>query len=192
MTPVIDFLEFKSQTVTPMLVLVGLHRQVEGNPMDLPAYAQILANCRDALEHARVCRFPVAHVRNIAARKISEMHRYPPWVPGFEPARSDMVFDLLQPSCYSNSEFVRTMDHSRGNFAIAGLYAEITCLATAIDAHHRSHDFTYISDASVCFNGGTLPNAMFHEAVSQVISHYGTVTKSAKWSLLPPVGKRMQ
>ena len=28
MTPVIDFLEFKSQTTTPTLVLVGLHQQI--------------------------------------------------------------------------------------------------------------------------------------------------------------------
>lgn len=192
MTPVIDFLEFKSQTVMPTLVLVGLHQQAEGNPADMPAHAQALANCRDALDHARACRFPVAHVRDVAARKASEMHRYPRWVPGFEPARSDMVFDLLQPSCYSNSEFVRTMDYSKGNFIIAGLYAETICLSTAIDAHHRSHGFIYISDASACRNTGNLPDAVFHEAVSQVISRYGQVTKSSKWAFSLQPSRRVQ
>lgn len=190
MTPVIDLLEFKSQTVMPTLVLVGLHQQTEGFPDRLAVYDAILANCRDALEHARAHRFPVAHVRTLNAKNARERHCYPSWVPGFEPARSDMVFDILQPSCYSNGEFARAMDYSKGNFVIAGLYAETTCLATAVDAHHRGHGFTYISDASASCNNGTLPDAVFHEAVSQVISRYGKVTRSTKWSFSLPLGRR--
>jgi nicotinamidase-related amidase len=192
MTPVIDFLEFKSQTVMPTLVLVGLHRQAEGDPKDLPAYTQVLANCHDALEHARKSRFPVAHVRTLKARSASERHHYPSWVAGFAPARADMVFDVLQPSCYSNSEFARAMDYSKGNFVIAGLYAETTCLSTAVDAHHRSHSFTYISDASASRNNGVLPDAVFHEVVSQVISRYGNVTRSTKWSFSLPLRCKAQ
>ncbi|MGH6828818.1 MAG: cysteine hydrolase family protein [Rhizomicrobium sp.] len=181
MTAVVDFLEFKSQTVTPTLVLVGLHRQPDASPGDLPAYAGVLANCRNTLEHARAHHFPVAHVRTIAPKSASDRQRYPAWIPGFEPARSDMVFDVLQPSCYSNSEFARVMDYSRGNFVIAGLYAETNCLSTAVDAHHRRHGFTYISDASACRRSGALPAAVFHDAISQAISCYGKVARSGKW-----------
>lgn len=182
MTPVIDFLEYKSHNGAPTLVLVGLHQQPEGNPGEVPGYADVLANCRAALQRAREHRFPVAHVRNISAKSASDRLRYPLWVTGFEPARADMVFDALQPSCYSNSEFSRTMDYSKGNFVIAGLYAETACLSTAVDAHHRRHGFTFISDASACRDSGAMPSAAFHDAVSHVISLYGKVTRSSKWS----------
>lgn len=190
MTPVIDFLEFKSQTVAPTLVLVGLHQQPDGPPDDEPAYGETLANCQAALEHARANRIPVAYVRTINPKSASERHRYPPWISGFEPGRADMVFDVLQPSCYSNREFARTMDYSSGNFVIAGLYAETTCLSTAVDAHHRRHDFTYLSNASACRSGGSVPPAIFHEAVSQVISRYGKVANGTKWGLFLALARR--
>ena len=55
------------------------------------------------------------------------------WISGFEPRRSDMVFERQQPSCYSNHLFENVVSQA-GSFAIAGLVAEETCLATAIDA----------------------------------------------------------
>jgi nicotinamidase-related amidase len=192
MTPVIDFLEFKSQVVMPTLVLVGLHRQPEGDPGELQVYTQALANCRDALHRAREHRFPVAHVRHITAQGASERLRYPSWIPGFEPSRSDMVFDALQPSCYSNAEFARAMDYSKGNFVIAGLYAETACLSTAVDAHHRRHGFTFISDASACQDSGSMPSASFHDAVAHVISLYGKVTRSSKWSFSLSLDRKAQ
>jgi isochorismate hydrolase len=93
-----------------------------------------------------------------------------------------MVFDVLQPSCYSNTEFSRAMDYSNGNFALAGLFGEVACLSTAIDAHHRHHKFTYISDATICRSNGDVPAPVFHHAISQVMSIYGTVMESAEWS----------
>jgi nicotinamidase-related amidase len=190
MTPVIDFLEFKSQTVAPTLVLVGLHQQPDASPDDEPAYGETLANCRAALEHAKANRIPVAHVRTINPKSASERHRYPPWIAGFEPGRADMVFDVLQPSCYSNREFARTMDYSGGHFVIAGLYAETTCLSTAVDAYHRRHDFTYLCDASASRSGGGVPATVFHEVVSQVISRYGKVAKGTKWNLFLALARR--
>ena len=183
MTPVIDLLEFKSQTVTPTLVLVGLHYHPEGIPENTEGYRRILANCRSTLERARARGVAVAHVRNITPRMARERVNYPAWIAGFEPGRTDMVFDVLQPSCYSNTEFSRAMDYSNGHFAIAGLFGETSCLSTAIDAHHRRHDFIYLSDASVCRNNGAIPATLFHDAVSQVMSVYGKVTEGAKWSL---------
>jgi hypothetical protein len=100
--------------------------------------------------------------------------------------RSDMVFDLLQPSCYSNAEFSRAMDHSGGDFAIAGMFSETTCLSTAIDAHHRRHKLTYLADATICRSSGTIPAPIFHEAVAQVMAVYGTVSDGSKWSRLLP------
>jgi nicotinamidase-related amidase len=182
MASVIDFLEFKSQTTAPTLVLVGLHHNIDGSPGDLQAHSRALSNCRMVLDRAKACKIPVAHARNFAPKSASERLLYPSWISGFEPLRSDMVFDVLQPSCYSNTEFSRAMEYSNGNFAIAGLFGETTCLATAVDAHHRRHQFTYLPDASACRNNGNVPADLFHGAISQVISVYGNVMESAKWS----------
>jgi Isochorismatase family len=192
MTSVIDFLAFKSQTTTPTLVLVGLHHNPDGSPNDLQVYSRALSNCRVVLDRAKACNIPVAHARNIAPKTASERLLYPPWISGFEPLRSDMVFDVLQPSCYSNTEFSRAMEYSNGNFAIAGLFGETTCLATAIDAHHRRHIFTYLSDASACRNNGAIPPSIFHNSVSQVMSIYGGVMESQKWSLSLAPNRRIQ
>jgi len=58
-----------------------------------------------------------------------------------------MVFERPQPSCYTNQLFDDVVSRI-GSFTIAGL-AEEACLATAIDAAHRGHHVTFLSDASV-------------------------------------------
>ena len=183
MTPVIDFLEFKSQITTPTLVLVGLHQNPDEGPDRLRVHGRALSNCQSLLARARALNIPVAHARTMTPRCASERLRYPAWIAGFEPARSDMVFDVLQPSCYSNLEFSRTMDYSNGNFAIAGFFGDTTCLSTAIGAHHRKHDFVYISDASACRDSGSIPQGTFHDAVTRIMSFYGKVSDGAKWGL---------
>jgi nicotinamidase-related amidase len=192
MTSVIDFLEFKSQAKTPTLVLAGLHQNPDGSSNDLPAYGRALSNCRAVLDRARISNIPVAYARNITPKSVSDRLHYPPWISGFEPVRSDMIFDVLQPSCYSNTEFARAMDYSNGNFAMAGLFGETACLATAIDAHHRRHNFTYLSDASACRNNGAIPAALFHNAVSQVMSLYGETMESRRWNLSLSLNRRTQ
>lgn len=182
MSSVIDFLEFKSQAAAPTLVLVGLHQNPDGSPSDLRDYGRAISNCRSLLDRARSCNIVVAHVRSIAPKGVHDRLRYPPWIPGLEPMRNDMIFDALQPSCYSNTEFSRAMDYSNGNFAIAGLFGETACLSTAIDAYHRHHRFTYLSDASACKNHGAVAAPIFHAAVSQIVSAYGTVMEGARWS----------
>lgn len=181
MAAVIDFLEFKGQSATPTLVLVGLH-QYPGAGGGLHAYSDMLSNCRTILNHAKAHNIAVAHVRSINPKRARDRLRYPSWIAGFEPMRSDMVFDLLQPSCYSNTEFSRAMEYSNGNFAIAGLFGETTCLSTAIDAHHRRHSFTYIADAAACRSTNAVPPHIFHDTISRVMSAYGAVTNSSTWS----------
>ena len=66
-----------------------------------------------------------------------------------------MVFERQQPSCYSNQLFENVVSQA-GSFAIAGLIAEETCLATAIDASRRGHHVTFLSDASAS-RAGPIP-----------------------------------
>lgn len=176
---VIQFRNHRRQGEQPILVLVGLHQSPQPDPLSLEA---VLRNCEDLLASARAAHLPVAFVRRVApAQSFSQPQAYPAWLKGFEPRRNDMVFDVTKASCYSNIEFAQAMEYSDGHFAIAGLLAETTCLATGIDACHRHHRFAYLADASACQNNGTVPAAIFHEAVSQVMSSYGDVMESAVW-----------
>lgn len=192
MASVVSMLNYKKQAGQPVLVLVGLHESgLPGLEPDVASNA--LDRCAEALVAARAQQAPVAFVRCMTPpSSISEPRAYPAWLKGFEPERNDLVFDVVQPSCYSNAEFSRIMDYSDGNFVIAGLFAETTCLATAIDAHHRRHSFTYLSDASASRNHGAIPAALFHDAVSQVMSLYGSVAESPDWSIGLPQNRRTQ
>jgi len=185
-------LSYKKQAEQSVLVLVGLHESDAAR--SAPAsVGTALARSAEALVTARSRQMPVAFVRRMAPPpSVSEPMVYPAWLKGFEPQRNDLVFDVLQPSCYSNAEFSRTMDYSNGNFVLAGLFAETTCLATAVDAHHRRHDFTYLSDASASGNNGAVPPALFHDAVSQLISLYGVVAQGAEWSLGLPLNRSVR
>lgn len=191
MASVINMVDYKKQAEQPVLVLVGLHES-DFTGLESGSISTALASCAEALKVARSRQMPVAFVRCVTPpASVSEPQAYPAWLKGFEPRRNDLVFDVLQPSCYSNAEFSRIMDYSNGNFVIAGLFADTTCLSTAVDAHHRRHAFTYLSDASACRNNGTIPREMFHDAVSQVMSSYGEITKGAEWCLgLPQTRKR--
>lgn len=178
---VIHFLNHKRQDEPPILVLAGLH-QAPLSEFEPHLLDDVLRNCETLLASARAVHMPVAFVRCVVpVRALSEPQAYPAWLRGFEPRRNDMVFDVAKPSCYSNIDFAQAMEYSNGHFAIAGLPGETTCLATGIDAHHRHHRFTYLSDASACRNNGPVPASLFQASVSQVMSIYGSVMGSAEW-----------
>jgi hypothetical protein len=179
---VISILDHKRQVEQSVLILVGLHES-DFSVLGQMSLKSVLSGCEKILSQARASRMSVAFVRCMPPTAlISEPRTYPAWLKGFEPKRNDMIFDITRASCYSNIEFAQAMEYSGGNFTIAGLFAETACLATAIDAHHRCHNFTYLSDASACRNNGAIPAATFHDAVSQVMSVYGKVMEGEKWS----------
>lgn len=190
MASVISILNYKTQVERPILILAGLHES-DFSELERNSLSDVLSNCGNALEAARSAKIPVGLVRRVSPPpSVSEPQSYPAWLKGFEPRRNDMIFDVVQPSCYSNAEFCRTMDYSNGNFAIAGLSAEITCLSTAVDAHHRRQGFTYLADASACRNHGAVEPRAFHDAVSQLVSLYGQVSESAAWSVSLSLNRR--
>ena len=192
MASVINILDHKRQVEQPVLILAGLHG-ADFSALEPSILRNALANCERVLALARATHIAVAFVRCLPPTlSISEPRSYPAWLKGFEPKRDDMIFDVTRASCYSNSEFAQAMEYSKGNFTIAGLFGEVTCLATAIDAHHRRHSFTYLSDASACRNNGAIPARLFHDAVSQVMSVYGRVMGSDQWGISLASSRRMQ
>jgi nicotinamidase-related amidase len=185
MTSVISLLDFKEwRSTTPTLVFVGLHDDLssvggEEHEVDL---TETLANCRVALAHARTRGFPIAFVRQIETPpSFTGAVRFPAWFAGFEPRRSDMVFDRQQPSCYASPEFVDMNNHTGGNCVIAGLFGESSCLSTAVDAYHRNHQLTYLADASMSRGHRGISAAAMHEAVTSIVSLYGRVVKTQTW-----------
>ena len=148
MSSVIDIRTYLGASNSRLLVMVDLQ---ENNCEELARHrafdlARSLENCRSAIAHARNMGLPIAFTRHTA--RCAPFERSAAWIPGFEPKRSDMVFERQQPSCYANRLFDDVVSRA-GGFAIGGLIAEETCLATAIDASHRGHQVTFLNDASV-------------------------------------------
>lgn len=148
MSSVIDLRSYVGASNSRLLVMVDLQ---EKNYDDLSKdrasdLAQSLENCMSAIRHARNLGLPIAFTRQ--ADGPGSIEGSAAWISGFEPKRADMVFERQFPSCYTNQLFDDVTSRT-GSFAIAGLVAEQTCLATAIDASHRGHHVTFLSDASV-------------------------------------------
>src|SRR6266403_2981276 len=150
MNSVIDLRSYVSASNTRLLVMVDLQernhdKMARDRAWDL---ARSMENCTLAIRHARSMGLPIAFTRQADRPGSIERLAQSAWISGFEPKRSDMVFERPQPSCYTNQLFTDVVSQI-GGFAIAGLVAEQTCLATAIDASHRGHHVTFLSDASV-------------------------------------------
>jgi nicotinamidase-related amidase len=149
MSSVIDLRTYVSASNSRLLVMVDLQEKNhdEFAKDHAPDLTRSLANCAAAIRHARNLGLPVAFTRQADGQGSIERPVQSAWISGFEPKRSDMVFERPQPSCYTNPLFEDVVSQI-GSFTIAGL-AEEACLATAIDASHRGHHVTFLSDASV-------------------------------------------
>src|SRR6202140_5542102 len=149
MNSVIDLRTYVSASHSRLLVMVDLQEKNYGELAHDRAsdLRRSLENCMSAIRHARNLGLPIAFTRQTGGSESIERLAQSAWISGFEPKRSDMVFERPQPSCYTNQLFEDVVSQI-GSFTIAGL-AEEACLATAIDASHRGHHVTFLSDASV-------------------------------------------
>jgi nicotinamidase-related amidase len=171
-------------SVTPCLALVDLQQEYVADPrlMAMPEASAALNKCQTALYHARSMGFPVAFFRQVSRSSFfNPATTFSGWIDGFEPTRADMIFDRNKPSCYSNKSFAELMESCGGNFVIAGFAGETACLSTVIDAYHRDHRFTYLSDASASHRLGELSALAAQEAVSKIIGVYGNVCDTMSW-----------
>src|SRR5262249_17978337 len=145
-------------------------------------FSDALANCRAVLRHARACGIPVAFTRQVAAPvNMVTSPAYPRWIEGFEPNRWDMVFDRQRPSCYASSQFGEVADELCGNYVMAGRFAELSCLSTAVEAFHRDHHPTVLSDALMCIPQADCPALGMQQAVTSMLSHYAETTTTQAW-----------
>lgn len=191
MSAVIDLRSYVGASNSRLLVLVDLQQgnldHAAGD--NASALARSLGNCRTAIAHARTMGLPIAFTRRADSSGSSQSA----WISGFEPKRSDMVFERQQPSCYGHQLFDDVVSRT-GSFAICGLAADEVCLATVIDAAHRGHRVTYLSDASVCRVRANADAATVHAAATQAIELFADVAFTSSWliatSQRSPKGRR--
>ena len=185
MNSVVSFMEFRERgRNVPTLVLVDLHhkllRDAETLASTIPS--GVIANCRAALRHARACGIPVAFTRQVApSASMLVSPVYPRWIEGFEPKRNDMVFDRQRPSCYASAEFRDMADDIGGNYVVAGQFGELSCLSTAIDALHRDHRPTFLTDALVSLSHEDFSTGAMLRALTNILSLYAEVTRTEPW-----------
>jgi isochorismate hydrolase len=92
-----------------------------------------------------------------------------------------MVFDHCRPSCYDSIEFAQMAEYLRGKFVMAGGMGELSCLSTAVDAHHRDHRPTMLVDALVSRCGKGVPATMMERALGEIVSLYAETDTAEGW-----------
>lgn len=185
MSNVVNLRPFVDPVTVPTVVMVDLQQEYVAAPrrMAVPDATEALVQCSLLLTHARGMGFPVAFMKWVArAPFFNAATRFSQWIDGFSPLPTEMVFERELPSCYANSDFARVMDEGAGdNIVLAGFAGESACLSTVIDAYHRGHRVTFLSDASASHALDAVAAANVHSLLSKVLSLYGTVVTTAEW-----------
>jgi nicotinamidase-related amidase len=181
MSTVIDLRAYVSASKSRLLVMVDLQ---EKNYEELAKHcasgvARAMENCTLALRHARDLGLPVAFTRPLGRPGATQRASQSAWIAGFEPKRSDMVFERPQPSCYTNHLFEDVVSRV-GKFVIAGL-AEEACLATAVDASHRGHSVIFLSDAAVGRGWRDTDSRADHILTTNAIGSFADCIATRSW-----------
>jgi nicotinamidase-related amidase len=179
--PKIDNKVFASPCSLPTLVLVDLQQEYVAAPraLAIPDAQPALANCRAALAHARIMGFPVAFVRWITHSPFfNSATRFSHWIDGFEPTRTELVFERSQLSCYASAHFA---DVVGADMVLAGFAGEAACLATAVDAFHRGHRLRFLKDASASHGLNGIAPTEVHRVVAAVIGVFAEVDETSEW-----------
>jgi nicotinamidase-related amidase len=182
MSSVIDLRTYVGASNSRLLVMIDLQQKnydelAKDRASDL---RQSLENCLSAIQHARNLGLPIAFTRQGDNPGLIERSAQSAWISGLEPKRSDMVFERPQPSCYTNQMFEDVVSRI-GSFTIAGLVAEETCLATAIDASHRGHHITFLSDASVSRARHNTDSQAVHSLTTKAIELFADTVTTRHW-----------
>jgi nicotinamidase-related amidase len=179
-----NILDLKERFRPATLVLVDLDGEAghaENAELDEKSLSLALENCRIALRCARQAGLPVAFVRHKPpAVSFLSTHARASWLRGFQPQRSDMVFERAFPSCYASMEF-SDMAQRSGELVLAGIFGESSCLSTLVEASHRNHQCLYLADASVSRGRSGIPPGEMHRSVVGIASIYSEVTSMYAW-----------
>jgi nicotinamidase-related amidase len=181
---VVNLRSYSNVSLIPTLVLLDMQQEYVASPRlySIPDAELALENCRLALMQARRLGLPVAFLRMIDKSPFfNPALSYSSWIDGFEPLTSEMVFERSKPSCYANLEFAHAMTEGGGHFVLAGFSGETGCLATAVEAFHRGHRVTFLSDASASHGLNRIAAPSVHKTVVELIGLYAEVTTTGDW-----------
>ncbi len=182
---VINLRAYIDPAMVPTLVLVDVQEEYlsSARGLALPHAPAAAEKCRSALNHARAMGFPVAFVRWAGHSPFfNPATKFARWIGGLEPNGSDMIFERDRPSCYASRPFAEVMAHGGGgNMVLAGFAGSIACLSTAIDAFHRGHRLTYLTDASASHELNSFSAIDVHHVVSELAGLYGRVQETGDW-----------
>jgi len=185
MTDVVDLKSYTHAAASQLLVVIDLQdfycerlRSEHGIAIE-----RSLENCRAAIRHARKVGIPLAYTRLSCETSAN-------WIEGFEPKRSDMVFDRTRPSCYACPYFEEVVSQV-GHYTIAGLMAEATCVATAIEASHRHHTVTFLDDASVSSGQDRIAPLSAHRLTTDMLTLFAQPITTRQW-ITATSGRGMQ
>jgi nicotinamidase-related amidase len=184
MSSIVDIRAYVNPSAIPILTLVDLQQEYLASPraLAIPSASDALVNCRAALAHARKLGWPVAFIRWTSCSPFfNRATKFSRWIEGFEPTGADMVFERDQPSCYASSQFNEVITSSGGNYVLAGFAGEAACLSTAVDAFHRGHHITYLSDASASHALDDADGHQVHQIVTKIMGLYGDVMPTTSW-----------
>jgi nicotinamidase-related amidase len=183
-TSVVSLRAFANSSHVPIVVFVDMQQEYLAAPrmLALPEIDRSLANCRRVLHHSRSLGLPIAFVRMLDdSAFFNRATPFVRWIEGFEPYRNEMVFERSNPSCYSSEPYALLMSQCRGGVVLAGFAGESACLSTLIDAFHRNHKVTYLSDASASHALEDVSADHIHQAVSKIAGLYCDVYETDDW-----------
>ena len=172
----LQFPKRHQRTDAPMLILLDLQKEYvsSGRAFSIDQIDGCIGNCQRLLDAGRANGLPIAHFRQLMSGPyFNPSTSFSEWIEEFRPRPSEMVYERRMPSCYDNEIFSAFME-SMGNpvLFLAGLTAERACLSTIVDAAHRQHSITFISDASASLEIGGRSSSESHGFVSDLIQEY--------------------
>lgn len=182
---IVSLQPFVDPVTVPTVVMVDLQQEYIAAPrrMAIPDAMAALLQCRLLLAHARTMGFPIAFMKWLPrAPFFNAASRFSHWIDGFGPLPTEMVFERQLPSCYASGDFASMMEEGAGgNVVLAGFAGESACLSTMIDAYHRGHRVTFLTDASASHPLDAVSAADVHNLLAKVVSLYGSVATTAEW-----------
>jgi nicotinamidase-related amidase len=182
---IVNFRTFTTARGVPTVVFVDMQQEYLAMPrlIAIPNIQEALENCRKVLVHARKAGLPIVFVRWLdqSAPFFNKATPFVGWIEGFEPQRSEIIFERKRPSCYSSEGFSQLMEHGGADVVLAGFAGESACLSTIVEGFHRNHRITFLEDASASHRLLDMSSEEVHFAVSRIAAMYGDVAKTDVW-----------
>jgi hypothetical protein len=183
----VNFKSYQKSGKAPALMLVGLHDYPQNENYDVDLLGSVLKVCDRVLRAARELVIPIAFVR-WRGQESEGKGSVPGWLPGFEPQRTDMVFDLASTSLFSNISLAQVVEESELDFAIAGIHPGPALVSTAIEASLKGYKPSFLSDALICPAPTTVSANKFNSSILEVLACCGETLQSYEWQPVPASG----